>query len=118
MADKTYRDSKDKYLKEKVDSFVLRVPKGRKDEIAEHARKLGMSLNAYVTALIFADMEGGAPAAPQTTAKKKSAKKAAEKPATESKTKSEKPAAEPAAEATDAEPTEEIKKKKMPSFLL
>ena len=37
MAVKTYQDSKDKYLREKVDTFVLRVPKGKKDEIMEYA---------------------------------------------------------------------------------
>ena len=56
MAVKTYQDSKDKYLKEKVDTFVLRVPKGKKDEIAEYAASLGMSLNGYITSLVFADM--------------------------------------------------------------
>ena len=45
MAIKTYQDSKDKYLKEKVDTFVLRVPKGMKNEIAEYAASQGMSLN-------------------------------------------------------------------------
>ncbi len=114
MADKTYRDSKDKYLKEKVDTFVLRVPKGKKDEIAEHAKKLGMSLNAYVTALIFADMNGGEPIAPQPAAKK-----AAEKPTEKSEPKvKEEKANVPEAETTEAEPAEEIRKKKMPSFLL
>ncbi len=119
MADKTYRDSKDKYLKEKVDTFVLRVPKGKKDEIAERAKKLGMSLNAYVTALIFADMNGGEQIAPQPTAKKSAPKKAAEKPTEKSEPKEkEKTANVPEVETTDAEPAEEIRKKKMPSFLL
>ena len=56
MAVKTYQDSKDKYLKEKVDTFVLRVPKGKKDEIMEYAKSRGMSLNGYITELIFSDM--------------------------------------------------------------
>ena len=56
MAVKTYQDSKDKYLREKVDTFVLRVPKGKKDEIMEYAKSKGMSLNGYITELIFADM--------------------------------------------------------------
>lgn len=120
MTDKKYRDSKDKYLKEKVDTFVLRVPKGKKDEIAEHAKELGLSLNAYVTALIYDDMDGGASVAPKPTAKKRTVKKAAENPTTQSnpKDKEEETAAVPAAEINIADPAEEIKKKKMPSFLL
>lgn len=109
MADKTYRDCKDKYLKEKVDTFVVRVPKGKKDEIAEHAKELGLSLNAYVTTLIFADMgmevTGAKP-------KKKSTNKEAVQISKQQTT------AEPPTEPTDTEQGEEIKKKKMPSFLL
>ena len=40
--------SKDKYLKEKVDTFVLRVPKGEKDAIKSSASSLGKSLNSYI----------------------------------------------------------------------
>ena len=50
--------AKDKYLKEKVDTFVLRVPKGDKEKIQEYAKKEGKSLNAYITDLINADMHG------------------------------------------------------------
>ncbi|MBO5370646.1 MAG: toxin-antitoxin system HicB family antitoxin [Clostridia bacterium] len=51
--------AKDKYLKEKVDSFILRVPKGEKAKIQERAAELGKSLNAYIVELIREDMESG-----------------------------------------------------------
>lgn len=44
--------AKDKYLKEKVDTFVLRVPKGEKEIIQQHAQSLGKSLNGYIVDLI------------------------------------------------------------------
>ena len=50
--------AKDKYLKEKVDTFVFRVPKGEKEKIQEFAAKEGKSLNAYIYDLIKADMYG------------------------------------------------------------
>lgn len=48
--------AKDKYLKEKVESFVLRVPKGEKEKIKERAASVGKSLNSYIVDLIKADM--------------------------------------------------------------
>lgn len=53
---KTYQETKDKYLKEKVDEFKIRVPKGQKAIIQEFAKAKGMSLNAYVLSLINTDM--------------------------------------------------------------
>ena len=50
------RKSKDKYLQEKVDTFVLRVPKGEKNKIKEYAATLGKSLNSYILDLIAEDM--------------------------------------------------------------
>lgn len=50
--------AKDKYLKEKVDTFVLRVPKGEKVLIQEKAASIGKSLNAYIVDLIKSDMNG------------------------------------------------------------
>lgn len=50
--------AKDKYLKEKVDTFVLRVPKGEKVLIQEKAASVGKSLNAYIVDLIKSDMNG------------------------------------------------------------
>ena len=140
MAIKTYQDSKDKYLKEKVDTFVLRVPKGKKDEIAEYAANLGMSLNGYITSLVFADMGVDTDTAKKaTTPKPKSTKaKKTEKPATKKvATKAEEKIPEPVKEQKviiiPADPEEEIvmpeiaeetqeqdskKKRNMPSFLL
>ncbi len=48
--------AKDKYLKEKVDTFVLRVPKGEKEKIQNYAQSLGKSLNGYILDLIKADI--------------------------------------------------------------
>ncbi len=52
-----YQETKDKYLKEKVDEFKIRVPKGEKTLIQEHAKSLGKSLNSYVVDLIHSDMK-------------------------------------------------------------
>lgn len=49
--------SKDKYLKEKVDTFVVRVPKGQKEEIKAYAKSKNKSLNAYILELIEKDMK-------------------------------------------------------------
>ncbi len=48
--------AKDKYLKEKVDTFVLRVPKGEKEIIKQYAQSIGKSLNSYIVDLIKADV--------------------------------------------------------------
>ncbi len=44
--------SKDKYLKEKVDTVLIRVPKGQKQVIQDYAKSKGKSLNAFVYDLI------------------------------------------------------------------
>lgn len=111
MAVKTYQDSKDKYLKEKVDTFVLRVPKGKKDEIMEYAKSKGMSLNGYITELIFSDM--GQIKEKSSTPVKPKAKKEKAAPVAQ---KIEEPIVKE--EPINEEPKQEIKKKKMPSFLL
>ncbi len=46
------QESKNKYLREKVDTFVLRVPKGQKQIIQDYAKSKGMSLNSFVVSLI------------------------------------------------------------------
>lgn len=51
-----YQEIKDKYLKEKVDTFQVRVPKGQKSIIQEHAKSIGKSLNSYVVDLINNDL--------------------------------------------------------------
>lgn len=48
-----YQKSKDEYLKTKVDTFVIRVPKGQKQIIQDYAKIQGLSLNAFVTKLIY-----------------------------------------------------------------
>lgn len=52
-----YQITKDTYLKEKVDEFKVRVPKGQKAKIQQHAKNKGKSLNSYVVDLINADMD-------------------------------------------------------------
>ena len=37
-----------KYEKEKSDRFLIRIPKGEKERIAEHARAQGESANAFI----------------------------------------------------------------------
>lgn len=51
-----YQVTKDKYLKEKVEEFKIRVPKGEKAKIQEYAKSQGKSLNSYVIDLIKNDM--------------------------------------------------------------
>lgn len=47
----------DKYLKEKVEEFKVRVPKGKKDEIKAHAEVQGESTNAFINRAIDETME-------------------------------------------------------------
>ncbi len=47
-----YKESKERYLKEKVDEFKIRVPKGQKQIIQDFAKSKGMSLNSFVVSLI------------------------------------------------------------------
>lgn len=51
-----YQEAKDRYLREKVETFLVRVPKGEKEQIQAFAKAKGKSLNAYVVDLIRADM--------------------------------------------------------------
>ncbi len=51
-----YQETKNKYLKEKVEEFKIRVPKGEKAKIQEFAKAKGKSLNSYVIDLIKNDM--------------------------------------------------------------
>ena len=106
MAIKTYQDSKDKYLREKVDTFVLRVPKGKKEEIAQYAASKGMSLNGYITSLVFADMGEKVDVKVQKTKQEKTE-------ITKTQPKQQKPVEKP------VQPKEEApKRRNMPSFLL
>lgn len=48
------------YQKENYDRCIFNVPKGKKKEIIEHYKKNGYeSMNQYVNALIYQDMNGG-----------------------------------------------------------
>lgn len=56
MDKSSIQKAKDKYLSEKVETFLVRVPKGQKATIQAFAKSQGKSLNAYVIELIEADM--------------------------------------------------------------
>lgn len=47
-----YQESKNKYLKEKVENLMIRVPKGQKAIIQEFAKSKGKSVNSFVVELI------------------------------------------------------------------
>ena len=51
------REAADKYLKEKVDTIAVRVPKGKKDIIRDIAEAQGESVNAYINKAIDQRME-------------------------------------------------------------
>lgn len=53
------QEAKDKYLKEKVDTVLIRVPKGQKQVIQDFAKSKGKSLNAFVYELIQKEIEKG-----------------------------------------------------------
>lgn len=46
------KKSADKYLKEKVEEFKVRVPKGQKQIIKDYAATQGKSLNQFIVDLI------------------------------------------------------------------
>lgn len=46
----------DKYVKNNYDSFLVRVPKGRKQAVEAHAKQRGESVNGLVNALLRAEM--------------------------------------------------------------
>lgn len=56
---KKIQESKNRYNKEKLDRFLVSVPKGQKAEIQAYAKAQGKSLNAYIVELIRADMDKG-----------------------------------------------------------
>ena len=51
-----YAETKKRYLKEKIDEFKVRVPKGQKVVIQEYAKSKGKSLNRFVIDLIEKEM--------------------------------------------------------------
>lgn len=66
-----------KYLKESVEDIRIRVPKGDKAKVQEHAASMGESMNTFVIRAINETMErdgsGPAPAAPQSPPAKQEA---------------------------------------------
>lgn len=46
------REAADKYLKEKVETIAVRVPKGKKAIVAAHAEQHGESVNAFMNRAI------------------------------------------------------------------
>jgi predicted HicB family RNase H-like nuclease len=51
------QEAKNKYLKEKVETFNIRVPKGQKVVIQEYAKSKGKSLNKLVIELLEREMK-------------------------------------------------------------
>ena len=45
-----------KYMKANYDSFLVRVPKGRKTDVEAFAQKNGQSVNGLINALLRANM--------------------------------------------------------------
>ena len=56
MGGRTSAASHNKYNAKAYDRINLVVHKGQKEQIQEYAKEKGMSLNAYINALIQADM--------------------------------------------------------------
>jgi len=56
-----------KYL-EKLDEIRIRMPKGRKDEIKDHAAAVGESVNGYIVEAINRRMEAETPSVGDTQA--------------------------------------------------
>lgn len=54
---KQQQEAADKYLKEKVDTIALRVPKGRKSEIQTHAEAHSESVNGFINRAISETMD-------------------------------------------------------------
>ena len=54
---RTSSQVKDRYNAKAYDSFLTRVPKGKKDEITAHAKKRGESLNGFVNRAIDETIE-------------------------------------------------------------
>lgn len=51
------QEAADKYLKEKVDTIALRMPKGKKELVQAHAQACGESVNAFINRAISQAME-------------------------------------------------------------
>ena len=56
-ASKAQQKAVSKYMKANYDVYQVRMPKGRKEEIKEHADKLGESVNHFVNRAITETIE-------------------------------------------------------------
>lgn len=65
MATEAKLKANEKYLKEKVETFQIRVPKGQKTIIQEFAKKQGKSLNSFVISLINEAIENNTKSEPK-----------------------------------------------------
>ena len=54
---KAHQKASNKYQAKAYDRMNLLVKKGERDKIKAYAESKGLSLNAYVTGLIYKDME-------------------------------------------------------------
>lgn len=54
---KQQQEAADKYLKEKVDTIALRIPKGKKATIQAHTIARGESVNAFINRAIDGQIE-------------------------------------------------------------
>jgi len=54
---KSSTKAKDKYNENNYDRFTLRMDKGEKENIKQHAAEQGKSLNAYIIDLVNADIQ-------------------------------------------------------------
>jgi len=60
-ASKAQQKAVTKYMKENYDEIKVRVDKGRKDEIKDHAAAVGESVNGYIVEAINRRMEAETP---------------------------------------------------------
>lgn len=63
-ASKAQQKAVAKYMKNNYDTFQLRMPKGKKDEIKAAADQEGKSVNAYIIEAIDEKMSGASSAPP------------------------------------------------------
>lgn len=57
MAENTKNSYKNAWIAEKLDRVNLTMPKGRKDELKDHASARGESVNAFINRAITETME-------------------------------------------------------------
>lgn len=55
------RKARAKYLRDKVDTIALRVPKGYKEIISNHAKMMEESVNAFISRAIAETIENDGP---------------------------------------------------------